>query len=83
MTNGNDLANPISVIDPDGRFQPEYHLGLTKREYFAAMAMQGILANTYKVGSNGDNIFAITNIKSTEQAVLFADSLIEALNKTK
>jgi hypothetical protein len=42
--------------------------GLTKREYFAAMAMQGLLANP--------NISCVTS-----DAVLYADKLIEALNK--
>lgn len=42
---------------------------LTKREYFAAMAMQGLLANSLYVGD-----VAIS-------AVGVADALIEALNK--
>ena len=37
--NGNDAAYPS---DPD-QYSPEF--GLTKRELFAAMAMQGLLAN--------------------------------------
>jgi hypothetical protein len=46
--------------------------GLTKREYFAAMAMQGLL-------SLGGVIYQST-VKS---AVEYADDLIEELNKTK
>jgi len=47
--------------------------GLTKREYFAAMAMQGLLAN-------GNYI---TNYKFLgEESVMFANALIEALNNT-
>ena len=42
--------------------------GLSKREYFAAMAMQGLLANP--------NISCVTS-----DAVLYADKLIEALNE--
>jgi hypothetical protein len=50
---------------------PAFHNpGLTKREYFAAMALQGLLAdNTY-------NTDVAANV-----AVDFADLLIEALNK--
>jgi hypothetical protein len=46
---------------------------LTKREYFAAMALQGLLANGKY----------ITNYKLLgEESVMFANALIEALNNT-
>ena len=48
--------------------------GLTKREYFAAMAMQGMTSNCYK--DHPDQHIA-------ESSVLLADALIEALNKTE
>jgi len=44
--------------------------GLTKREYFAAMALQGILSSE-RGGNNG----------TVEAAVAHADLLIEALNR--
>jgi hypothetical protein len=46
--------------------------GLTKREYFAAMAMQGLLSN------NRDFLTSTAN-----DAVLMADLLIASLNKNK
>lgn len=46
--------------------------GLSKRELIAAMAMQGLLADS-KMGGT-PNIFA-------ELAVKYADALLEALNK--
>jgi hypothetical protein len=47
--------------------------GLTKREYFAAMALQGILSHlTTRV--NAEDV--------TKAAVLVADQLIIELNKT-
>ena len=49
--------------------------GLTKREYFAAMAMQGILANSSD-GLVGWNYRIIC-----ENSVIAADALIAALNK--
>jgi hypothetical protein len=49
--------------------------GLTKREYFAAMALQGIIAN-----KDGLDIKIERIVKS---AVDTADALIEELNKTK
>lgn len=45
--------------------------GLTKREYFAAMAMQGFMANDYRATPE---TFAM-------KAVQMADALIAALNK--
>jgi hypothetical protein len=75
QTNGND---PVSATQ-------EYHsknfgvvlakTGLTKREYFAAMAMQGIAS---------DLTFSEFEFsKLAEWSVLQADALIEALNKEK
>ena len=49
--------------------------GLTKREYFAALAMQGALANK---SAHERTIEMIT-----ESSVKLADALIEELNKTK
>ena len=46
--------------------------GLTKREYFAAMALQGLLANDS----------GLITSKAID-AVKAADALIEELNKTK
>ena len=45
--------------------------GLTKREYFAAMALQGLL------GNNNNYVYSVIS------AVEFADDLIEELSKTK
>ena len=50
------------------------NMGLTKREHFAAMAMQGMCANSSLI-----QIWTYQNI--AEWSVQQADSLIEALNK--
>ena len=49
--------------------------GLTKREYFAAMAMQGIITNKDGLDIKIERI--------VESAVDTADALIEELNKTR
>lgn len=49
--------------------------GLTKREYFAAMAMQGILSTR----KDGVRFSDLENL--SEDAALFADALITELNK--
>lgn len=58
------------VYDLDGH---TVNIGLTKREYFAAMAMNGIAANSAVIASN-DNIAKI--------AVSISDAMIAALNET-
>ena len=64
-------SEPITPIKDDVIFET---YGLTKREYFAAMAMQGLLSSCgqYKVT-------AYNEIAS--DCVLAADALIEELNK--
>ena len=58
QTRGDSPAFPFAVTP-----------GMTKRELFAAFAIQGILADpTYQVG-----------ISIAEDAVMFADELIDAL----
>ncbi len=68
MTNPNDPAYPSH----------NKHHGFTKREYFAAMALQGLLARNTESPT-----LTINGVKKyyEESAVIFADALIEALNK--
>lgn len=61
---------PINTIEYNNNY---IYTGLTKREYFAAMAMQGLLAN---YGSS-------YSVQNTMEAVYMADALIEELNKPK
>lgn len=49
--------------------------GLTKREYFAAMAMQGMLSNQHG--------YFLEHNKLSKYALSYADSLINELNKEK
>lgn len=63
----NESAFPII----DG-IKPEY--GLTKREYFAGLAMQGILAGAFGQGTTGQCV---------ELSVEYADALLEELAKEK
>lgn len=51
--------------------------GLTKREYFAALAMQGILSGT----SGVEALSSVHPANYAVSAVESADALIEALNK--
>ena len=65
-TNGDEAA----FAKPDTTFLPSQK-GLTKREYFAALALQGLLAKGITFNATA----------TVETAVKCADSLIEELNK--
>lgn len=94
MTNGNDSAFVAVTADigKEGEVtglqttQP-----LTKREYFAAMAMQALIANPERYKYVTQRMDTPTKPWShedatrhnAEKAVYFADALIEALNQEK
>lgn len=73
-TNPNEAAYPQIELAHNHIEGPHKIVGgLTKREYFAAMALQGLLAYP------GEGEFK----KFTELSVMCADLLIEELNKKK
>lgn len=78
MTKGNDAAYSRAgfALSPD-----DYDLGtdgLTKREYFAGLAMQGLLAQFSDHDQFG---LPETNYpKLADEAVMVANALIKALN---
>lgn len=80
MTNGNDPAGSITaeLLDRCGEvnFSP---FGLTKREKFAAMAMQGFLSNP-KISEDPKSGEKLRQGLASA-SILCADALIEALNK--
>ena len=55
--------------------------GLTKREYFAAMAMQGIVANERATESNEDGEHESIAAAIASNAVFMADALLAELEK--
>jgi hypothetical protein len=67
MTNADSAAMP--VVGDNNLFNGE--TGLTKREHFAGLAMQGILS--YHTG--------ITCSGAAEKAVAYADALLKELEK--
>lgn len=74
MTNPNDpaFARPLSQLGPE-ETAPEQE-GLTKREYFAGLAMQGILAQP-KLMAN------VSPEEIAKWAVIDADAIIAELSK--
>lgn len=81
MTNGNDLVNSTDTrfVEVDENGMPVYgkvKTGLTKREYFAAMAMQGLWQSTPDPTYDRYHVIA-------DMAVKQADALIKSLNETQ
>lgn len=70
----NSLRQPTHPDDCAFPGNPEERAGLTKREYFAALALQGLLANSHSPIHNETGRASIT-----KEAVLMADGLIETL----
>jgi hypothetical protein len=86
--NANRPINPIvnsdgfpsdwdAVKNPDGKSL----FGLTKREYMATMALQGLLAGKYKGLEGNDDTPAIPMIATV--ACQYADCLLKELEKSK
>ena len=69
------MNNEPAFPCPIGGDWPECDRGLTKREYFAAMAMQGILA------SDSDQNYTDENVSAW--AVNSADALLAELAKAR
>lgn len=77
QTDGTDSAMPTVEAAEYPFGVGEKRLGLTKREYFAARAMQGRLSNT-----NMYERHAAAYDDVAKDAVLWADALIRELNRT-
>jgi len=71
-TGKNDPINPIG--------EGALAIGLTKREYFAAFAMQGMLANSFNDNHKMPFSYA-DHAQIAYMAVSQTDQLIEELNK--
>lgn len=72
----NEPAFPWEDQDVCGNPMKRFH-GLTKREYFAALAMQAIIPN-YRTERSQDGDEAIADL-----SIRMADALIQELEKTK
>jgi hypothetical protein len=70
-TDPNAPINPYKHLNCNGQIDDQYK-GLTKREYFAAMAMQGLLAQ--KPNRTSFSIIAM-------ESVSCANALINELNR--
>ena len=55
--------------------------GLTKREYFASMAMQGLLTRVPKRFDGETDLGILESKRIAEESVIMADELIKAINE--
>ena len=56
-------------------------IGLTKREHFAGLAMQGYMSGQFAWGSGDGGSCSPTPEEAAGEAVLFADALLKELEK--
>lgn len=71
----NDPAYP-TVISDDPRNPHTLQSGLTKREYFASLFLQGLLSNP-----EYDHFVDVSRSNNIDMAIIYADQLVETLNK--
>lgn len=81
MRNGDKPITPTTIFDSsENSFTPIKHLGLTKREHIAALAMQGLLTrlpvNTVQTDLGVNEVKRIA-----EEAVIAADTLLSKLEE--
>ena len=80
MKNADKPINPIvqeENIGQGGKILMCTEYGLTKREYFAGLAMQGLIAGRWACPDNVPN-----DVKTiVEQAVIHADELLKQLEE--
>ena len=76
MENGKQPAFQTSIGMSNSEME---HMGLTKREYFAGLAMQGILASNTEGLAHGH----IDMSGIIQSAVRASDALLAELEKTK
>lgn len=80
----NNADKPAHPVEPDKLGTTN---GLTKREYFAAMAMQGLLSNSEYLKQLSHNTKTIPSFDSNTicamEAIDMADELLKQLEQTK
>lgn len=83
MSARNEPAYPGQPLNPSGTPQCEYQIGLTKRELFAAMAMQALLGrSSARPGSPTAEAMRSFAETGARVAIRHADALLAELEKT-
>jgi hypothetical protein len=74
MKNADKPAHPTPYENQDGTIQHGVYNGLTKREYFAAMALQGLCANYLRENIQGWDVKTYVT-----ESISLADELLKQL----
>lgn len=92
-TNQNSPAMPTVVGHEEGKIVEHFqngnttgvYMGLSKREYFAAIALQGILPNYFdpRLQKQSEMVGASIDTAMATIAVCIADAFISELNKSE
>ena len=83
MENGKQPAYPVTEISEEYDVDITETLGLTKREYFAGLAMQGLLTRFKQEGKMDTYLTIFENKRIAAEAVIMADNILEALDRPK
>jgi hypothetical protein len=83
MENGKQPAYPVTEISEEYDVDIIETLGLTKREYFAGLAMQGLLTRFIQEGKTDTCLTIFENKRIASEAVIMADNILEALDRPK
>jgi hypothetical protein len=83
MENSEQPINPTPYVNRDGSIQHDVYQGLTKREYFAGLAMQGILAQFTELAASGSSTEHHGGMQEdiARESVNLADALLKQLEK--
>jgi hypothetical protein len=79
----NNKTYPYESAFPEVQKEPRddvFSYGLDKREYFAAMAMQGLLTRVPKRQSGEVDLGILEAQRIATEAVIMADKIIDELN---
>jgi hypothetical protein len=79
MENQNKSAFGYGFTTADGTSHVDEG-GLSKREYFAAVAMQGLLTRVPKRHDNDTDLGVLESERIAEEAVIMADKILAALS---
>ena len=81
MKNSDQPICPVPYVNRDGTIQHDVYFGLTKREYFAGLAMQGLLSNPEWMKEYKGEKYLMQSDIVAEVAVKSADVLLNQLSK--
>jgi hypothetical protein len=80
MSNANEPMSPV-LAQSAGSYEAVQHMGLTKREYFAAMAMQASIQFMNPMAIGKYRRRAINDV--VRDSIDIADALLAELERTK